>query len=387
MIRRAGMFVAALACAGAVAANVVQTPEAKIEPGHHPEIGTDERSLWMEMDEAEERLKRSPMLIRDKSLNRFVADVCCRVAGPYCPDIRVYLVRNPAFNASMAPNGMMQVWSGLLLRVRSEDELASVLGHEIAHYTRTDSLERLRRVKKTLAAGSVFSLGLGILTGVYSSVGQDLAVLDALAFSREQESNADLLGATMMARAGFDPRASYQVWEMLMDEEKAAVAKAEEPSPFLRTHPQSGDRAETLKKFVAQMAPSSPARKGPDPFIALMSDYYVRFMEDQLDTNRFGRTEAILNNHEKKGVDPILIAFFRGEMYRQRGNVGDLELAMKSYERATQGERPYPEAHRNLGYLLLKQDKRQEALRHFTRYLELKPAASDRSMIEFYLEE
>lgn len=379
-------FCIALTGLFAVLTVAAELPTHLIPPGYQPEMSDEERGLWLEMKEFEEHLKRSPMLVRDPALNEVVTRIGCRVAGPYCPDIRIYILRNPAFNASMAPNGMMQVWTGLLLRVRSQDELASILGHEIAHYTRTDTLKRMRRLRKSLTTGSIFSLGLGVLTGVRTNVGEMAAIMNTLAFSREQESDADFLGASMMADAGFDPEASYEVWEMLIEEENYAVARGEEPSIFWRTHPPSEERALALHQFVANLQPVDIEERGPDPFLAVVSDHYVQFMEDQIDTNRFGRTEAILIHQAQKGVDPAMIAFFKGEMYRQRNAPGDTQLAIESYLQSCEGEQPYADAHRNLGYLYLKLHDRNGALEQFRQYLDLKPMASDREMIEFYLE-
>ncbi|MBP6194207.1 MAG: hypothetical protein KA451_07395, partial [Methyloversatilis sp.] len=75
-----------------------------------PDIASDEGGLWALMDREEEKLKRSRFLLGDADLQRYVSDIACRLAGEHCPDMRVYVVRTPYFNASMAPNGMMQVW-------------------------------------------------------------------------------------------------------------------------------------------------------------------------------------------------------------------------------------------------------------------------------------
>ncbi|WP_333999038.1 hypothetical protein [Sphingomonas aurantiaca] len=83
----------------------------------------DERGVWMEADEDERRLRESPSVIRDPALNAYVRGVLCRTVGDdRCRSVRIYIERVPAFNASMAPNGTMIVWSGLLLRVRNEAE-------------------------------------------------------------------------------------------------------------------------------------------------------------------------------------------------------------------------------------------------------------------------
>src|SRR6185312_709398 len=131
-----------------------------------PAASTDEGSLWAFMDREEHRLQQSAFVIRDKALHDYVAGVVCKLAGEHCPDIRVYIVQTPLFNASMAPNGMMQVWSGLLLRMTSEAQLAAVLGHEIGHYLARHSIERLRDAKSKSAAGQFLGILLARAGGI-----------------------------------------------------------------------------------------------------------------------------------------------------------------------------------------------------------------------------
>ena len=117
-----------------------------------PAVETDEAGLIMQMDRFEADLRNSAALVRDPALNRYLAELTCRVAGDYCNDIRVYLVRQPYFNAQMAPNGMLIVWTGLLLRVEDEAQLAFVLGHEVGHYVERHSLARCGKVVSACSA-------------------------------------------------------------------------------------------------------------------------------------------------------------------------------------------------------------------------------------------
>jgi predicted Zn-dependent protease len=393
---RASFWVeAVLACIALPA--LAQEIDHRIPPGYEPEEARDEQGLWMEIEDYELALNKSALLVRDPEINNYIQAVVCRVAGDYCNDVRVYLVRNPNFNASMTATGMMQIWTGLLVRASSTDELAAVIGHEIAHYTRLHTLERLRKLKSSTTTASIFATGLAVLTGVDSGVftgvdtrgiAQSVAMLGVLSFSREQESEADFLGARMVAEAGLDPHASYQVWEKIIAEEKAAVAKSREPGMFARTHPDAEDRAGELKEYVL-------ARYGPadldqviDPALrAVLNNHYLLLMEDQIDTNRFGRTEELLQRHAAIGIEPSLVRYFYGEMFRQRGAEGDVELAMAAYRHSIEGGAAPPEAYKNLGYLYLKSDNLASAQESFREYLVQAPDASDRAMIEFYLED
>ena len=212
--------------------------EHKIPPGYQPEEARDEQGIWMGMLEYEAMLKKSPLLVRDADLN-------------------IYLI-----------------WTGLLVRTTSTDELAAVIGHEIGHYTRLHTLERFRRAKARLAAGSVFDLALIVTTGVSVGAGQLVAVMSLLAYSRDQEAEADLLGARLMAEAGMDPHAAYRVWNHVILEEKAAAVKRQKPGVFSKTHPDSADRAIDLEAWVTdRYGPADPDAANSDRHVAALNDH------------------------------------------------------------------------------------------------------------------
>jgi len=360
----------------------------RIPPGYEPEEASDEKGLWNEMKEYERSLSKSALLVVDLEMNAYIDDIVCRAAAAYCGDFRVYIIRNSNFNASMAATGMMQIWTGLITRSSSTDEIAAVVGHEIAHYTLLHSLENLRALRKKMATGSVFDLVVIATTGVSSQVGQMTAMLSALAFNREQETEADLLGATLVANASYDPHASYRVWKQIIEEEEAAAVKREDHGAFAKTHPASQDRARYLESWVtARYGEPDHELVADEAFLHILSKNYMMLMEDQLATNRFGRTRELLERHANIGVEPSLVRYFYGEMFRQRGEEGDAELAIAAYRHSIEGGKPPHKAYSNLGYLLLKQGDIDAARDSFRTYLEVDPEASDRAMIEFYLEE
>ena len=288
-----------------------------IPPGYQPEEAADEKGLWMAFEEMEISLNKSALLIRNAELVNYVNGIVCKVAADYCSDFRVYLVRNPGFNASMTATGMMQIWTGLIVRATTTDEIAAVIGHEIAHYTRLHSLERFRSLKSKMAAASFFDLGLAVLTGVSAPVGQATAILSFLSFNRSQETEADLLGTRLLAEAGYDPHAAYEVWYKILAEEEAAAVKRRKPGIFSQTHPNSNERAEYLKNFVEDRYGPPYSDGTADPkLLKILNNHYYLLMEDQIDTNRFGRTEEILRRHAEIGVTPGTLHFFHGEMYR-----------------------------------------------------------------------
>jgi predicted Zn-dependent protease len=123
----------ALAMAAALAPGLGAAQE---RPPHErpPDAKSDEAGLWYAADKAEQGARESGDLDTDSALNAYVRGVECKVAPEYCGEMRIYVMDRPIFNSMAAPNGYVEVWSGLLLRARNEAELAFILGHETTHY-------------------------------------------------------------------------------------------------------------------------------------------------------------------------------------------------------------------------------------------------------------
>ena len=149
--------------------------------------------------------------------------------------------------------------------------------------------------------------------------------------------------------------------------------------------PGQGNRFETLRAWAVQRFGPDRGPRADTRFLELLSNHYPMLMDDQVDTNRYSRTEVILERHAALGVDSALVNYYRGEMYRQRAAEGDSILARDAYLASIATGRAVPEAYRNLGYLYLRAGDTAAARENFRKYLESAPAADDRAMIEFYL--
>lgn len=157
-------------------------------------------------------------------------------------------------NAWCMPGGKMAVYTGLIERLNaSDDELAAVMGHEIAHALREHARERIARQMGTQAASTIGSIALEIFTGVRldpqlaGSVGQAVFVLPN---SRQNESEADVIGVELMARAGYDPRASISLWQKM-----GQISGGGGAPEFLSTHPSGETRLRELQGYVDKVMP------------------------------------------------------------------------------------------------------------------------------------
>ncbi len=345
-----------------------------------PDLASDEGGLWALMDREEKALRRSPLALRDPGLKAYVQDIACRLGGEHCPDVRVFLVRTPQFNASMAPNGMMQVWTGLLLRVENESQLAAVIGHEIGHYLQRHSVQRLRDAKDKAALGQFLGL-----FGLAGAVGRFAVLASAFAYGREHEHEADRIGAFLMHRAGYDVTESAKVWGNLLEEAKAREGKEpEQTSPLFATHPAPPERRDALSS-LAQSLPGGT--RGAEAYSRHTARFLDEWLQDEVKRGQYAESLVLLSRNIAAGTAPGLMSYYRGEVYRLRGNAGDQELALADYRMAAGSANPPPPAFRGIGLISRQQGRNAEAVQAFGRYLELAPDAPDSSFIKSYISE
>jgi len=353
-----------------------------------PEPSSDEGGLWAYMDREEQRLKRSSFLIRDPALNKYVSDIACRLAGEHCPEMRVYLVRTPYFNASMAPNGMMQVWSGLLVRMQNEAQLSAVLGHEIGHYLQRHSVDRLRDAKSRSSFAQILGIALGVAGGGNLGMLAQAGILaSGMAYGRDQEREADRIGIALMARSGYAPAEAGRVWGQLLEESEGAKAAGEDVSTtniLFASHPPQEERREVLATAAKRDWPGA-TRAGADEYRAALAPHRMGFLYDEVRRRRFGESLVLFDRLLKSSPRDGQVQYFKGEAYRLRGREGDTKLALDAYRAALELDNTPPEVHRSLGTVLRQTGEDAEATRAFKRYLDLKPDAEDAELIRSYL--
>ncbi|MBB5391914.1 Zn-dependent protease with chaperone function [Herbaspirillum sp. SJZ130] len=253
----------AVALAGLVACETVQTTQGGA-------VGIDRKQQMLvssqEMEAASSKEYAQVLAqARDKGqLNRSAAQTqrVRAVANRLIPQTGVFrqdalqwkwevnVLASDEANAWCMPGGKIAVYSGLIDKLNiSDDELAAVMGHEIAHALREHARER---ASQQAVANSAISLGAALLG--LGDVGQQSAQyaymgLMGLPNSRANETEADRIGVELAARAGYDPKAAVTLWQ------KMAKLGGEEPMKFLSTHPSSADRIADLTVYAQRVEP------------------------------------------------------------------------------------------------------------------------------------
>ncbi len=176
----------------------------------------------------------------------------------------VNLLGSKDLNAFCMPGGKIAFFFGILSQLQlSDDEVATIMGHEMAHALREHARERMGKTAATrLGAGALSALlGLGNVGDAALSMGAQLLTLR---FSREDESEADIVGMDIAARGGYDPAAGVTLWQKMMTAAKGA------PPQFMSTHPAGATRIKDIEGKLGKVRPiyaraAKPERKFAPP--------------------------------------------------------------------------------------------------------------------------
>ena len=169
----------------------------------------------------------------------------------------VNLLGSPELNAFCMPGGKIAFYHGILAKLKlDDDEVAMIMGHEVAHALLEHARERMSKTALTRGAIELGSalFGLGGVGQTVAGIGGQLLTMK---FSRSDESEADALGLVLAARAGYRPGAGVTLWQKMLAASKGA------PSQFFSTHPSSENRIKDIQGRLARVEPMYEAADKP----------------------------------------------------------------------------------------------------------------------------
>lgn len=207
------------------------------------------------------KMKQELPIAQDPEVTRYVRCVAhaitaqaATITSDVPADWDVTVFKKDAVNAFALPGGNIGVFTGLLEVAQGPAQLAAVLGHEVSHVLADHANAR---VSRQLATQTVLQLASAILGGgaggqmAMAALGLGAQVGILLPYTRGQESEADVLGLRLMARAGFDPRAAVALWRNM-----AKASSGNAPPQFLSTHPSNQNRIQELQSRIPNVMPT-----------------------------------------------------------------------------------------------------------------------------------
>ncbi|WP_394147566.1 M48 family metallopeptidase [Shewanella atlantica] len=213
-----------------------------------------------------EHIKRQETISHNAEQNRYVNCVADRITAVLPgSDLSwdVIVFESEQVNAFALPGGHIGVYTGLLQVAENEHQLATVIGHEVAHVIANHSNEQVSRAQLSgigmqIADAALGAGGISNKELYMAALGLGAQVGFILPYGREQESEADIMGVELMARAGFDPAQSIELWLNM------AKRGGEQGPELLSTHPSHGHRIDDLTKMQQQVGPLYQASQSAD---------------------------------------------------------------------------------------------------------------------------
>ncbi|WP_324808079.1 M48 family metalloprotease [Sphingomonas sp. LY29] len=362
-----------------------------IGPGYRAQ-DVDEKGMWQQMERVEEEISGSNLLIKDPALTRYLGDLIGRVGGPAARDMRIYLARIPEFNAVMFPTGFTVIFSGLLLRMRNEAQLAGVIAHESAHFLRKHQLRQWRDLKRKTDIFSILAMGAGVAGGAAGVYAGDLVrlaefgtILSLLRYNRVLEAEADAMGVRLLAEAGYDPTEMSRTWAQLIGEldlsAKYRRKRRDRDFSIFSTHPNPEARMADLKISAAEAKQAGRSYDAfRDRYLSATANVRPTLLDDQVKLNDPGASQYVVNTLAKDGWNGML-RFHEGEIWRLRNLKGDELRAGQGYAAAVLYADAPADAWRWHGIMLMKAGRSAEAKLALARYLRMAPTAPDAAFV------
>ena len=236
---------------------------AKLVPAEQVERGAAQQYQQMKQQAAQQRAlapDNHPQVVRLRTMAQKML--------PFTPkwsdrakswQWEVNLINSKQINAFCMPGGKIAFYTGILDTLKlTDDEVAAVMGHEIAHALREHARARMGKQAATSIGANVVSQVFGLGNLGQAALGASANLL-TLKFSRDDETESDLVGLELMARAGYDPRAGITLWQKMQAANKGA------PPQWLSTHPAGDARIKEIQKHLPEVMPLYERAKKAQP--------------------------------------------------------------------------------------------------------------------------
>lgn len=322
-------------------------------------ITAEDRKLWQEADAGEANLLERGGLHRDPRLDAYMKKLVSRLLPPNLrpasDSIRVHVVEDPELRASAAPNGAILVSTGMLTALRNEAQIASVLGHELAHFLgrhawkqriadqETDSTVRRMRVSRLL------------------------------------EREADEVASWLVQDAGYDLVEFERAYEIMSQED--------EPPDVDRawlSHPAPPIRMNIIRRIVEGRSGGEVDAERYDDAVV---DVLLVSAEIALDRFEVDSAKEVLDRHLARRPNSPRGQFLLGRVLQQQDPEGEASAAaIAAFERAREGIPDDPDLLRTIGLAYRRVGRREEATQALDRYLTLVPEARDAAILRAYVE-
>lgn len=301
------------------------------------------------------------------------------------------------------------IHAGLFSPLETDDQLAAVISHEIAHITQKHSVKAIISQKNTLIGAHIGDFATGGFGLVYFG-----AFANIMHFSRAQESEADKVGIVLLSDSGYQPKAMLEIYKSMANLPGLEHRK----SSIYSSHPSNKLRIRDLEGLVAAHASSNGVEETTSlSFVTIKGRMIEDSLKIRLRQREYNLAQVLVEQASAYFGDTSKVDFYLGEVYRgfyrypedaarekywidtgkhklneayamkfEAERPANLKAAIGYYKAAVEKEPPYPKAFKRLGEICEQEQWYQQAVDYFIMYLDQSPDASDRTYVNLALD-
>lgn len=379
------------------------TKLSNIEDVEKFEYVDNEKSLWKEVKEVQDKFLKSAAVYEDVELNQYINDVLHKVVGEIENEkgvhLKAYIIKDPNFNAVAYPNGVIFVNTGFLANIDSEAQLATILGHEATHFLHRHYLKDTNnKINLTAFFSTIRAVAIGATYGLaysgYDPTGVDLArqnielgLVGALyGYGRNLENEADRVGFDLMTNANYDPNESKAAFENLYEATKVEKWKGQIPYMY-QSHPKIKQRIRSFDKLIKNLSKDIKEDrnvvKGEEIYLNKIKELIIFNAEIDILRNKLKLAKRQIekyNSHFNKDYKSL---YLEAKLLLRQDNI---EEAIKFLDQSKELNPNFANTLKELGLQYYKTGEKEKARENFKQYLDLQPNALDSDFIRGYLD-
>lgn len=347
-----------------------------------------EKQILKQVAEEVEKMESGDLIVKNDSLYNYINSVELKIFGQEIVDkykIKINIIRDPSFNAFAFPDGHIYIHSGLLCQMDNEAQLATLIGHESIHVINSHSFKEAKDATSKANTFTVLNiLTAGLAGGLIGLAGVLSANLSIYGYSRELETEADVMGLDYMIKADYDPHEANKLFQHLIDQVKAN--KIDEPY-FYSTHPKLANRIEKIDGLLKKKYSSV---KGGNTFL----EQFFGEIEWLIAMNAEMMISANQPLFASKSIDRLLKAdslsgrnwYLKAEMQRKLSQKSESDSVIMFYEKSIQADSTFSPSYKRLGVICYKNKKYDRCILLLEKYLLANPDDKDKKFLQTYID-
>lgn len=333
------------------------------------QLSNGEKRLWSESVDFDDQLRRSGKVLRNKDAKVFLNDMLYKLYPEYQDVLNIEVVKTPILNAFALPNGSLYIHSAIIASAQNESELAAVVAHEAAHFSKRHS------AKSRISASNATSFALFVNLMGIPFLGELIGISSMMGYSRDLEREADMAAIERMKIAGYDIHKAHKIFEYMASD---SLANDIDSPVFFSSHPELQERIANFKAFSQNSEFTYDQTTASPNFATAFSEVREYAIHEKLE---LGLYSSLINEYETtylQGIYAQNIAekYYFAEAYRLRNRDGDIAHAQRILEAYLLDHQDDHKAHLSMGIICLDLDDLTCSRKHLETAEKLKNGPS-----------